>query len=248
MISSCSPKNGIVNSSVPSVPIQLRPDRRRDQQRAEHHEEQPDRDADEHDLQRLREEDHEPDVHALPPAERDRERAGPLEVADAPREPDDQEDRGDQREQPGARVEGHVARLAEQLPVLVGEERDEREEQQERERADQQRERRAEQLHEPRGDPPQDREHPEPDDEPDHAEQQQVAEPGDERARELPAEHEREHHREQDERRELGDAELAAGPRRTCGRARRSAARTPRAPGRRRRAARGRSGPAASPG
>src|SRR6185436_3847540 len=183
-------------------------DRGRDQQRAEHHEEEPDRDADERDLQRLREEDHEPDVDALPPAERDRERAASLEVADASREPDDQEDRGDQREQPGGRVEGHVARLAEQLPVLVGEERDEREEEQQRERADEEGERGAEQLHEPCGGPTQDREDPEPDDEPDQAEQQEVAEPGDQRARELAAEDEREHHGEHDERRELGNAEL----------------------------------------
>src|SRR4029453_11302491 len=188
-------------------PDPIRPDRRRDQERPEHHEEQPDRDADERDLQRLCEEDHEPDVHPLTPAERDRERAGPLEVADAAREPDDQEHRGDQREQSCGRVEGHVARIAEQLPVLVGEERDEREEQQEWERADQERERGAQQLDEACSGPPKDREHPEPDDEPNEAEQDEVAEPGDERARELPPEAGGEHDREDDERRELGDPE-----------------------------------------
>jgi hypothetical protein len=193
---------------LPLRPDPIRPDRRRDQETPEYHEEQPDRDADERDLQRLREEDHEPDVHALTPAERDLERAGPLEVADAAREPDDQEHRGDQREQSCGRIEGHVARIAEQLPVLVGEERDEREEQKERKRADQERERGAQQLDEACSGPPKDREHPEPDDEPDDAEQDEVAEPGDERARELPTEDEWEHDREDDERREFGDPEL----------------------------------------
>ena len=109
----------------------------------------PDRDADERDLQRLRDEDHEADVHPLATPERDLEVARPLEVPDAPGQPHEQERRGEQREQPGAGVEGHVARLAEQLPVLVREERDEREEEQERQRPDEERERRAEQLDEP---------------------------------------------------------------------------------------------------
>lgn len=157
----------------------------------------------------LREEDHQRDVHALAPPERYFERAGLLEVPDATRQPNDEEDRRDEREQPGTRVERHVARLAEQLPVLVGEERDEGEEQQQREGADEQRERGAEQLEEARDDPPQDREHAEPHHEPDRAQQQQVDEARDERALELTPEDERQHHGDQGERRELGHAELA---------------------------------------
>ena len=70
------------------------------QERSEHHEEEPDGEGHEHDLQELAEEHHQPDVDALRPAEMLALELG-LEATHAPGEPQQEEPRGKEHEEPG---------------------------------------------------------------------------------------------------------------------------------------------------